>query len=271
MKDKRPDPRPRKNPLLWQSYLWWDELVQLRKRHLLRISSIERGKSSMDAEFERTMMKEAFGINAKTMEPLGMDAMICNVTKTMIGYGKALGPVWEWGTTIKGLGSGSLLAQLLAQIDYPAPFPGSHPDHCTTISKLWRYAGWGVNDEGEVDRDQRGETSKYNHKLKATCWLIVDQFIKQQTPVYADLYYMEKARQRELYPEKIKVNGKWRYNDGHLHNRAIRKVAKIFLQHVWLVWRESEGLPISKPWVHDIGGHTNFVPPPNWPIEPCGI
>ena len=50
--DKRPDPKPRKNPHLWQAYLWWDELVEMRKRHNLRIMSIEAGKSNMDAGFE---------------------------------------------------------------------------------------------------------------------------------------------------------------------------------------------------------------------------
>ena len=31
--------------------------MELRKKHVLRISSIEKGKSEMDAQFERDMME----------------------------------------------------------------------------------------------------------------------------------------------------------------------------------------------------------------------
>jgi len=221
--------------------------MEMRKKHTLRISSIEAGKSEMDAQFERDMM-----------EHMQLDTLLCDVKKTMINYGKATGPIWDWLTSIKGLGVGSLAAQLLAQIDYPAPFPGSYPDHCATISKLWRYAGWAVID-GKIDRPTLGKCLPYNRKLKSCCWLIVDQFIKQQTPVYVDIYYAEKERQRRLHPERIKVDGKWKFNDGHIHNRAIRKTAKIFLSHLWVKWREFEGLPVSEPYAQAILGHTNIV------------
>lgn len=257
MEDKRPDPRPRKHPQLYQSWWWWDRLIRTRTAGTNRISSIEAGKCMFDLEFEQTML-----------DALAIDANIEFVKKTMINHGVLLGDVWTWITSIRGLAAGSLAAQLLAQIDYPAPFPGSYPEHCGTVSKLWRFAGWGVNGDGQIDRPTPGERLPYNKRLKSTCWLCVDQFIKQQTPVYVELYYAEKERQRRLHPEKIKVNGKWKYNDGHLHNMAIRKVAKVFLQHVWLVWRESEGLPTGKPWVHEHGGHTHYILPPNWPLEP---
>ena len=40
-----PKYKNRKHPGLWQAYQWWSELVELRKRHLLRISAAERGVS----------------------------------------------------------------------------------------------------------------------------------------------------------------------------------------------------------------------------------
>lgn len=242
--DQRPDPNPRKNALLWQNFLWWREVVEMRKRHLLRISSIEAGKSNLDANFERDMMAV-----------LNLDGFICEVTKSMIACGHSVGPVWDWLTSIRGLASGSLAAQLVAQIDDIAKFD--------TVSKLWRFAGWAVID-GQIDRCQRGEKSPYNRRLKSTCWLIVDQFIKQNTPYYRELYDDYKAKQRQEHPEKIKVDGKWLYNDGHLHNRAIRYTAKRFLAHLWLVWRASDGLPISEPWIAAHGGHTHIDAPPGW-------
>jgi hypothetical protein len=243
MTDKRPDPKPRKHPQLWQSYLWWDELVQMRKRHLLRISSIEAGKSNLDAQLERDIM-----------EHMQCDALIKLAKKQMVNYGIAVGEIWDWLTDIRGLKEGGLAAQLLAQIDDVGKFD--------TVSKLWRFAGWAVID-GQIDRCKKGEKSPYNRRLKSICWLVVYQFILQQTPVYVDMYYAEKERQRRLHPEKIKVDGKWKYNDGHLDNRARRKVAKVFLQHLWIQWREAEGLPISEPYVQAVMGHTNIITPPS--------
>jgi len=241
MEDKRPDPKPRKNPHLWQSYLWWEELVETRKRHTLRISSIEAGKSNLDKHFERAML-----------ELMNIDELIDGAKAQMITDGESIGDVWGWITSIKGLGAGGLAAQVLAQVDDISLAP--------TVSALWRYCGYAVID-GQAERNKKGEKSHYNRRLKSVCWLIGSQFIRQQTPLYVDIYYDEKTRQRTLYPEKIKVNGKWKYNDGHLHNRAIRKMMKIFLQHLWLKWREYEGLPVSMPYAHDIGGHTKYIPP----------
>lgn len=235
-KDERPEPKPRYHPQLWQSYLWWHELVEMRKRHTLRISSIERGKSNMDAGFEYDLLDD-----------MRLDAMIEQTKKTMINYGKAVGPIWDWLIGIKGIGD-KLAAQLLARIDYIGPTQ-ERPDNFATVSKLWRFAGFAVID-GKAEKSVDGETRHYDGKLKGICWNIVASFIKQQTPVYVDIYYAEKARQRQLHPEKIKVNGKWKYNDGHLHRRAWRKMIKAFLKDLWLKWRELEGLPLTEPFEH---------------------
>lgn len=312
-KDKRPDPKPRNMPHLWQSYLWWNEVMELRKGFLLRIDSAEKGKSNLDAQYDKDMMA--------SLGKHGLDKELAKLNKIMINYGAMVGPVWHWGTSIKGLGAGGLLAQLLAQIDDISNF--------RTISKLWRFAGWAVYPywvkDGEVmapedgwqcRKPKKGEWALYgrlcapdapgavpaddydsvrhwvvpmpkpgwelkliidrpladwvlpfNRQLKSVCWQIVDQFIKQQTPIYVDLYYEEKRRLRKLHPERVKVNGRTMFNDGHIDNRARRKIAKVFLQHLWLVWRSYEGLEISKPWVQEHGGHTNIVPPPNFPVE----
>jgi len=238
--DQRPDPKPRKNPQLWQSYLFWNELVEMRKKHTLRISSIEAGKSNLDAQLERDFL-----------DHLQIDSLIKYAKKTMINYGMTI-PCWEWITGIRGLKQGSLAAQLLAQIDDVEKF--------VTISKLWRFSGNAVID-GKAEKNQKGKCSHFNSQLKSICWLISDQFIKQQTPVYVDIYYDEKKRQRELYPEKITLNGKTIYSDAHIDNRARRKAIKIFLSHLWVTWREMENLPITKPYIQQIKGHTNIVEP----------
>lgn len=248
--DQRPDPKPRKHPQLWQAYLWWDEMVEMRKRHLLRLSSIERGKSNLDAQFERDLMETSH-----------LDEIIKLAKKTMVNYGHTVGPIWNSITSIKGLGEGGMAAQLLAQVDDIAKFDN--------VSKLWRFAGQAVID-GRAERNKPGEKSHFNRRLKSICWLISDQFIKQQTSGYAEVYYGEKKRQRELHPDKIKLNGSGTlaYTDAHIHNMAHRKVIKIFLQHFWVTWRTMEGLPVTMPYVHDKMGHQSYYGPDEfgWPV-----
>ena len=278
VKDKRPDPRARKNPHLWQVYLMWEEIVEMRKRHVLRISSIERGKSNLDADLERQWLGTA-------SPELGMvEGMYKTATKLMHDQGQALGPIWDWLIDIKGIGP-NLAAKLLALIDYPAPFPGSYPGHCDTISKLRRFAGYAVID-GEIDRATKGNKIPYNKTLKSVLWQVCEQFIRHQTPHYADIYYERKEREYRLHPapicskcggEGIQVGKRWkcgqcgqaagingkgwglRYTPAHLDQRARRQVIKYFLTDLWLKWREFEGLPISEPYEKAILGHTNIV------------
>jgi len=142
-----------------------------------------------------------------------------------------------------------------------AALPASGGPSFDTVSKLWRFAGYAVID-GQSEKNAKGEKSHFNRRLKSTCFLVADQFIRQQTPGYIEIYYAEKERQHRLHPEPVENgNGKKIYTDAHLHNRAWRKMVKIFLQHLWLTWRQSEGLPVSEPYVQAIMGHTNIVKP----------
>jgi hypothetical protein len=240
-KDARPDPKPRKRPNLWQAYLAWNELVEMRKRHLLRISSIDAGKSNLDLQFENDFI-----------EATALDKLINSYKKVMIFEGEKLGKVWEWAITIKGLKEGSLAAQLLAQIDDIGKFD--------TVSKLWSFSGYSVKD-GKRIYAMPGSICPYNKRLKSIVYLIGQSFIYQQTPEYVDIYYQSKEEYRKIHPEKIVVDGKTKYNDGHIHAMAMRKMEKIFLQHVWVIWRESEGLPVTLPYAQAILGHEHYIEP----------
>ncbi len=228
--DARPAPKPRKYPQLWLAYLWWYELVEMRKRHLLRISSIERGKSNLDSRLEKNML-----------EHIELDAHLKYIKKIMTNSGEEV-PVWNWVTSIKGLGQGGLAAQLLAQIDDIEKFD--------TVAKLWRFAGYAII-EGKAEKNQRGEKGHFNRKLKGICFNIADQFIKQQTPYYVDIYYTEKDKQRLLNPDVFckQCNIKWEdcqskkthvkiFTDAHIHNRAWRKMIKAFLRDLWIEWKK---------------------------------
>lgn len=50
-------------------------------------------------------------------------------------------------------------------------------------------------------------------------------------------------------------------SEGHVHNQAMRKMIKLFLACLWLVWREAEGLPLTKPYALDKLGHDSYIDP----------
>jgi len=50
-------------------------------------------------------------------------------------------------------------------------------------------------------------------------------------------------------------------SEGHIHNRALRKMIKIFQAGLVLVWREAEGLPPTKPYAIDKLGHDSMIDP----------
>ena len=276
MKDQRPDPKPRKYPQLWQAYLYWEEIMKMKQRHTLRLSSIERGKSNLDGTFEKAIMDGVVTIKTrsgkeKIIETFAMDAALKDAAEMLV-YQGGIVPVWEWITSIKGLGSGAQAAKVLALIDDIGKFD--------TISKLWRYSGYGLyeyyaDEKGKIvsptkgkrmddiepvavdakddwdtviarDRGIPGFKLPYNKTLKSTVYIVGDGFIKQQTLYYTDIYYDYKRRQRKLYPEKITENGKTMYNDGHLHYRAMRRMVKEFLKDLWVEWRKAEGLPVTE-------------------------
>lgn len=253
----------------------------MRQRHNLRISSIERGKSNLDATFERAMIEGAVEMQnhrgkLKRYETFVISDILSNAEKMMIDYG-SLVPVWPWITSIKGLGAGGQAAKVLALIDDIGRFD--------TTSKLWRYAGYGLyqyyEKDGKVQAPIRGKASQgsgddrrivaaipdpkpewnltvardrgvpgyvlpFNKTLKSALYIVGESFIKQQTPYYIDIYYDEKRRQRELHPEKIVRNGTTMFNDGHIDFRGRRKMIKEFLKDLWLNWRTAEGLPITE-------------------------
>jgi hypothetical protein len=157
-------------------------------------------------------------------------------------------PTWYWLKTVKGIGP-VLGAKLLSYIDI---------ERADTISALWRYAGLGVID-GKAERLVAGEKAHYNRRLKATMYLVGTSFLRSQSK-FAQIYYTEKERQQRLHPELKPIV---------IHYRAMRKMNKIFLACLWLIWREALGLPTRKPYVHEYLGHTTLYDP--WEFSEKGV
>ena len=149
-------------------------------------------------------------------------------------------PAYDWLIRVKGIGPG-LTASLLAHIDI---------ERAPTISALWRYAGMGVV-EGQAERRTVGEKLHYNNELKRVCYLIGTSMIRASSPYRAE-YDEAKVRYETQRPD---------WTPAHRHHAARRKMVKLFLSHLWLVWRVKVGLPISQPYAFDLLHHGDWKSP----------
>lgn len=132
-------------------------------------------------------------------------------------------------------------------------------DRFDTISKLWAYSGLGVFD-GKIQQRKRGEKSNWNNKLKVHAWKISDSFVRTKG-FYRELYDKYKAYELTKNPEPIEIDGKKNYTAMHIHMRAKRKTVKVFMSHLWVRWRELEGLPVTKPYCEAYLGHKTLPVP----------
>jgi hypothetical protein len=109
-----------------------------------------------------------------------------------------------------------------------------------------------------LQRRMSGYQSNWNDKLKTLAWKAGTSFVKQSAAKskYRKLYDQIKKKERMIHPVKKVIKGKTFYNDGHIHNRAMRKVVKIFLAHVWQTWRRQEGLEATEPYAKQLLGHS---------------
>lgn len=145
-------------------------------------------------------------------------------------------------------------------------------DDCSrydTVSKMWAHCGQNVVN-GSAPKRKKGENISYSPKLKSMTWKISDSLLKQNKGFYRKIYDTEKSKQlnreyaigylEEKYGKPYKIEDV-KISQGHAHNRALRKMRKIFLDHYWHASRELNGLPAQKNYVEGILRHEHIV---NW-------
>ena len=98
----------------------------------------------------------------------------------------------------------------------------------------------------------------HNPFLKMTCWKIAGQFVKQ-----GKFYRTHYDQQKEFYTQRDGDT----LTKGHIENRARRAMVKIFLSHLWEMWRRAEGLPSGETYLqYKLGGefarHHTLIKPP---------
>ncbi len=144
-----------------------------------------------------------------------------------------------------------------------------------TVSRLWAHCGQSVTN-GKAPQRRKGEIVNYNPSLKALTWVVSDCLMKSNKGCYKQIYDAEKEKQlnrvyeegylHEKYPQKKRNSKEYIYPEiatklilGHAHNRALRKMRKIFLDHYWCASRELNGLPIEKNYVEGVLNHTHII------------
>lgn len=117
-----------------------------------------------------------------------------------------------------------LAARLLSELGDPLRF--------ANVSKLWRFSGYAVIDGG-CERLRAGEPARFSRRLKTTCYLIANSFIKQ------------KGAYREYYDYYRAYYGANRadWTAARQHMASLRKVSKVFLWHVYQAAHRLAGLP----------------------------
>jgi hypothetical protein len=175
-------------------------------------------------------------------------------------------PAYPWFSRVKGVGKENI-GKVVGLVDI---------NKADTPSSLWKFAGYSVENGVAPKRVKGGGKLAYNSRLRSMCWRLGSSLIKYDG-CFRGLYDKEKkAYQERFAKDRIKIvpatqlpkdkNGK-RYeppdliSEGHVHAMALRKMIKIFLSCLWVVWREAEGLSTRPPYPIEKLGHTTLINP----------
>jgi hypothetical protein len=127
-----------------------------------------------------------------------------------------------------------------------------------------------------ASKRQTGKSLDHNPQRRVLGFKIGDSLITNKSKIYYDEYKNEKLRQlerqhnpgelQEMYAPWYKSEKTNPYKEDslflrpdHAHARALRKIAKLFLSHYWVVTRSLAGLNIRKPYVEEKKGHTSII------------
>lgn len=179
-------------------------------------------------------------------------------------------PIGRWLLSVYGIGP-VIAAGLMAHIDIT---------RAQTAGAIWKYAGLDPSAKWE-----KGQKRPWNASLKVICWKAGESFVKvsgKETAMYGKLYaerkqletekneagiYKEQAKQKlEKFSigkstEAYKAYSQGKLPPAHIHARAKRYAVKMFLSHLFEVWRELEGLPVPNPFAISILGHAHKIEP----------
>lgn len=198
-------------------------------------------------------------------------------------------PTWPWLSRVKGIGptlGGKILSRFDAtKADYASSFwafsglatvPGeSYRCDVCGLKRAWP-VGFNVTGkhtalggtkkcEGSLvlvagpddgiraaqPRPARGQKATYDQYAKKIMYLVGTSFLKSGGP-YEEKYREARARLEVERPG---------WADGRKHLTALRITEKLFLSHLWQVWRTALGLPTPDPYALAELGHVGRIDP----------
>lgn len=186
----------------------------------------------------------------------------------------------RWAQSICGIGE-VISAGLIANIDITkAPHAGN----------IWSFAGIA---NPSVDKWEKGQKRPWNAHLKTLMvFKLGESFVKVQNndkDFYGSIFAEKKRYYMSLndsgaYAEraaKILTEKKWnkateaykalsagRLPQAQVHAMARRYAVKLFASHLHEVMYEDHyGVKPARPYIIDIGGHADYIAPPNWPLD----
>lgn len=133
-------------------------------------------------------------------------------------------PVWPWAEQVKGAGLTSV-GRIIGRTDIV---------RLNTVSEMWAHCGLGLYKDGTRQRKRKGKVIDYDPRLQSYCVMLGESLLKQK-----GAYYKYYQKQRLIHAE---------LTPSHSHNRSFRHMIKLFLSHLWQVWREEEGLSAPTPY-----------------------
>ncbi|MBA7678038.1 hypothetical protein ES703_86309 [subsurface metagenome] len=164
-----------------------------------------------------------------------------------------------------------------------------------TVSSLWKFAGWDVQD-GAAPKRKKGKKLTYNSQLRVMTWRLGVSLLRAKG-LFHDYYLKEKDKYHQKYlnkgfkiiatptgrfcpqcqrevkakaakycpdcnaPLSQKQEPKGVIFEGHLHRMALRKMIKLFLSLLWVVWRQAQGLSTRVPYPAEYLGHDHMIEP----------
>lgn len=243
---------------------------------------INEMRELVDTYYQRQNARIREGNRAKQAAKAGLPCALIEyfgdkerATEEQIKYvlGEAIKkyPIGKWLTSICGIGP-VLAAGLVANIDI---------HRSATYGALQRYAGLDPTSKWE-----KGQKRPWNAKLKTLlAYKCGESFVKcssREKDFYGHLYKEKKTEEaikneQGFFKEqalkcaervgKTTEAYKW-YSQGmlppaHLHARARRYAVKLFISHLFTVWKTLEGEFVPLPYPHVYLGHAHIINPPN--------
>jgi hypothetical protein len=143
---------------------------------------------------------------------------------------------------VKGIGP-TMAAYI---IDYFDIYKADH------VSSFWQFSGLAPGCKRE-----KGKKVIYNPTLKSIMLGRVFKQLMLAKGFYYDYYNKCKEELKRTHPEWAESKA----TIGKYHARARLKTMKLFEAHLWSIWRELRGLPVTKPYSTEKLGHA-YIPPP---------